>query len=543
MRSRPAIKAAVTTALLMLACVPMPAVADQSARKPNVVVILADDIGYGDLSCYGATKVKTPNLDRLAAGGVRFTDGYAPSAVCTPSRFAMLTGLYAWRHPPGSRILPGDAPLTIPTDRPTVASVLKNAGYATGLVGKWHLGLGVGKTDFNADIKPGPLELGFEYAYFIPATVDRVPTVWVENRRVVNLNPNDPIRVNYQQKVGDEPTGRENPDLLKHHPSHGHDMTIVNGISRIGWMAGGKKARWVDEEIADVIGGKSAAFIERNKDKPFFLYVATHDVHVPRTPHPRFVGRTDMGPRGDTIVEFDDTVGQVLAALDKHNLTDDTLVIVSSDNGAVIDDGYKDDAVEKLGGHKPTGPLKGYKGSLFEGGLRVPFIARWPRRVTAGRTSGEVVSLVDVPAVAAAAAGVELAKAGFEDAVNVLPAFTGDGKGRDSLVLHNGGAGLAVRKGPYKFIPPGPAGRKAAGKAAAKAGGEAKGAGESKDGLPTGGSVRGGGYGTGPAAFPQVYDVVADPGETKNLAEQKPELVKELTDLLERTKAGGAPRG
>ncbi|MDB5294778.1 MAG: arylsulfatase, partial [Phycisphaerales bacterium] len=505
-----------------------PTAAPAAGRKPNVVVILADDIGYGDLGCYGATKVRTPNVDRLATQGVRFTDAYAPSAVCTPSRFAMLTGLYAWRHPPASRILPGDAPMTIPAGRPTVASVLRDAGYATGLVGKWHLGLGAGKTDFNGEIKPGPLDVGFGSAYFIPATVDRVPTVWVDGRRVAGLDPADPITVSYQSKVGTEPTGKENPDQLKLKPSHGHDMTIVNGISRIGWMTGGTAARWTDEQIADVVATRAAAFIDANKDKPFFLYVATHDVHVPRTPGPRFAGKSPLGPRGDVIEEFDDTVGRVLAALDANKLADDTLVIVSSDNGGVIDDGYQDGAPEKLGDHKANGPLKGFKGSLYEGGLRVPFVARWPRRTgQPGRTSGEVVSLVDVPAIAAAAAGVELPKAGFEDAVNVLPALAGDGKGRDSLVLHSGGpAGLAVRQGRYKLIPPRPAAAK--GKKAGGGGG--------------GGGEGGGGYGAGPMAVPQVYDVVADSGETMNLAAEKPDVVAALTAVLEAAKSASPPR-
>ncbi|HEX8912379.1 MAG TPA: arylsulfatase, partial [Humisphaera sp.] len=443
--------------------------APAAPRKPNVVVILADDIGYGDLSCYGATALKTPNIDKLAAQGVRFTDGYAPSAVCTPSRWAMLTGVYAWRERAGRGILPGDAPLSMAADKPTVASLLKANGYATGLIGKWHLGLGAGpKADFNSDLKPGPVELGFDSAFFIPATVDRVPTVWVDGHRVAGWTADDPIRVDYQKKIGDEPTGKENPDLLKLKPSHGHDATIVNGISRIGWMTGGKAARWVDEEIADVINRRAAAFIEANKAKPFFLYVATHDVHVPRTPGPRFAGKSGLGARGDAVLEFDDTVGQVMAALDKAGVADDTLVMLSSDNGPVIDDGYQDEAVEKLGDHKVAGPLKGYKGALYEGGVRVPFIARWPAKIPAGRVSPEVVCLVDVPRIAAAAAGIEQPKAGFQDAQEMLPAFTGQGKGRASVVVHNGLTGLAIRKGNWKYVCttaellPGPAGKPAA---------------------------------------------------------------------------------
>ncbi|HEX4613475.1 MAG TPA: sulfatase-like hydrolase/transferase, partial [Urbifossiella sp.] len=316
------------SALVALVLTAAPAGADTPTRPPNVVFILADDVGYGDLGCYGATRIPTPHLDRLAKGGLRFTDAHAPAAVCTPTRYALLTGQYAWRHGPGSRILSGVAPLAIPTDRVTLASYLRQAGYATAVVGKWHLGLGTGETDYNALITPGPREVGFDYSFLIPATGDRTPCVYVENGRVVNYDPADPIRVSYAAKVGTEPTGRENPDLLTNQrPSHGHDMTIVNGISRIGWMTGGKAARWKDEDMADDITGRAVAYIDRSKDRPFFLYFATHDAHVPRCPHPRFRGRSGHGLRGDAIVELDWCVGELLAALDRHGLAGNTLVV------------------------------------------------------------------------------------------------------------------------------------------------------------------------------------------------------------------------
>ncbi|MBL8865438.1 MAG: sulfatase-like hydrolase/transferase, partial [Planctomycetia bacterium] len=185
-----------------------------AADRPNVVVILADDIGYGDLGCYGSTKVRTPNLDKLAAAGARFTDAHSPAAVCTPTRYSLLTGQYSFRHRPGASILSGVAPLAIPTDRSTIASMLRKAGYATGVVGKWHLGLGDKETDYNVEIKPGPREVGFDYSFLIPATGDRTPCVYVENGRVVGYDPKDPIRVNYKEKVGAEPTGKENPEQL-----------------------------------------------------------------------------------------------------------------------------------------------------------------------------------------------------------------------------------------------------------------------------------------------------------------------------------------
>ncbi len=271
--------------------------------RPNVILIYADDIGYGDVSCYSATAPKTPNIDRLAKEGLRFTDGHAPAATCTPSRYALLTGEYAWRKE-GTGILPGNAALIIEPGRTTLASLFQQAGYATGVVGKWHLGLGPqGGPDWNAAITPGPKEVGFASSFIMAATGDRVPTVYVADGRVVGLDPADPIRVSYDKPVGDWPTGKANPDLLKMRPSHGHDQTIVNGISRIGYMTGGKAALWRDEDMADVFTGKAVSFLEQQRGKPFFLYFALHDPHVPRVPHPRFVGKSGMGPRGDAIVQ------------------------------------------------------------------------------------------------------------------------------------------------------------------------------------------------------------------------------------------------
>ncbi len=256
--------------------------------------------------------------------------------------------------------------------------MLKRAGYATGVVGKWHLGLGQGKIDWNGEITPGPREIGFDESFIIAGTGDRVPCVYVENQRVAGLDPRDPIEVNYQHKVGDEPTGRENPELLKMPLSHGHDFTIVNGISRIGWMQGGKSARWVDEDMADTLVSKATAFIERHQQEPFFLYFPTHDAHVPRVPHARFKGKSGCGVRGDAIQQLDWCVGQVMETLDRLRLTDKTLIIFTSDNGPVLDDGYADGAVADANGHIPAGPWRGGKYSTYEGGTRVPFLVRWP---------------------------------------------------------------------------------------------------------------------------------------------------------------------
>ena len=320
----------------------------RAARRPNIVLIYADDVGYGDIGCYGATAVRTPNLDRIAGQGVRFTNAHATSATCTPSRFSLLTGEYAWRQQ-GTGILPGDAPLIIPPGRLTLPGILRSAGYRTAVVGKWHLGLGAGKIDWNGDITPGPNEIGFDYSFIIPATPDRVPCVLVENHRVVNLDPAAPISVSYQQPFPGELTGHDHPELLKMKLSHGHDGAIVNGVSRIGFMQGGGKALWVDENFADIFTRKATDFVDAHRSEPFFLYYAAHEIHVPRLPNPRFVGSTGMGPRGDSIAELDWCVGRILDALERNGLTRDTLVLFSSDNGPVLDDGYRDQAVERVG--------------------------------------------------------------------------------------------------------------------------------------------------------------------------------------------------
>lgn len=483
--------------------------ADLGGLKPNIVLIYADDVGYGDVGCYGATRVQTPHIDRLAREGLRFTDAHAPAATCTPSRYALLTGQYAWRRP-GTRVLPGDAALIIEPGRPTLASVLKQAGYTTAVIGKWHLGLGAGpgRTDWTGLIKPGPLEVGFDYCYLIPATGDRVPCVYVENHRVVGADPHDPIVVSYSEPLTNEPTGKDRPDLLKLRPSHGHDQTIINGISRIGYMSGGRAARWVDEDMADVLTGKAVEFIERHRAKPFFLYFATHDIHVPRVPHPRFVGKTPMGPRGDVIVQLDWCVGQLLQTLDRLGLADRTLVMFSSDNGPVVDDGYQDQARERLGDHRPAGPLRGGKYSAFEGGTRVPFLVRWPGRVKPG-VSGALISHVDLLASLAALTGQKLPEGAGPDSVNVLPALLGDSPtGRDHLVQQAGA--LSLRVGDWKYIEPrrGPRWSQ-------------------NTGIELGNDPEG-----------QLYNLAEDLGETNNLRRAHPDKAAEMAARLKQIRAG-----
>ena len=481
------------------------------AARPNIVLIYADDIGYGDLSCYGATAVKTPNLDRLAAGGLRFTDAHSSSATCTPSRYSMMTGEYAWRKK-GTGVLPGDARLIIEPGRFTLSAMLQKAGYKNGVVGKWHLGLGSGNIDWNGRIQPGPLEIGFDSAFLVPATGDRVPCVYVEDHRVVGLDPADPIRVDYSKAIANEPTGRKNPELLKMHPSHGHDMAVVNGVSRIGYMTGGKAALWVDEDMADVLTGKALGFIEKYKSGPFFLFFATHDIHVPRVPHARFAGKTGMGPRGDAIVELDWCVGQVLGKLDALGLSKNTIVMFSSDNGPVVDDGYKDDAVEKLGGHKPAGPLRGGKYSNFEGGTRVPLLLRWPGRVKAG-VSPALVGQQDLLASLARLTGVGVPEDAAPDSVDVLDALLGRSKrGRGHIVEH--ARALSYRAGDWKMI-------------------------EGSDGPAVN---RGTNTELGNATEAQLYNVAKDRGEVSNLAARHPERVTAMRAALEKIRASGRSR-
>jgi len=485
--------------------------------RPNIVFIYGDDVGYGDVACYGATKVQTPNIDRLAREGLRFTDAHCTSATCTPSRYGILTGEYPWRKK-GTGVLPGNASLIIAPGRLTWPGMLKKAGYTTAAVGKWHLGLGTAEhpVDWNGEIAPGPLEIGFDYAFIMPATGDRVPCVYIENHRIVGLDPKDPITVSYNGPLDDspetEPTGRNHPELRRMLPSAGHNDTIVNGIPRIGFMRGGHAALWVDENLADTLAKKATTFIEEHKDGPFFLYFATHDIHVPRAPHARFVGKSPLGVRGDVVDELDDSTGQVLATLDRLKLTDNTIVIFSSDNGPVIDDGYKDGAVEHLDGHRAAGPWRGGKYSLLEGGTRIPMIVRWPGHVKPG-VSEALVSQIDFTASFAALVGQTLGSHDAPDSVNTLPALLGTSPtGRDVLVEHAQPQRVALRQGSWKYIPP---------TAGAK-------------------FLRETNTATGFMPRDQLYNLADDPDETRNVAEQHPDQVRLMAAKLLQIKASGS---
>lgn len=423
---------------------------ENEVQRPNVLLIVADDLGMGDVSAYGSTTIKTPNIDSLAKYGIRFDNAYATSATSTPSRYGMLTGVYPWKNP-NAAILNGDAPLLIPVDMPTLPKMMQKAGYTTAAIGKWHLGMGNGDVDWNRQISPSANDVGFDYTCVIAATNDRVPTVYVENGLVEGLDPSDPIRVSYTENIGDSPTARSHPHMMKMKWDHGHDNTIVNGIPRIGYMSGGAKACWKDEDMADYFIAKVKSYIDSCDDGPFFLYYGLHQPHVPRVPHGRFAGATSMGPRGDAVIEADWCVGEVLSYLREKGLLENTLVIFTSDNGPVLNDGYADGAVEMLGSHDPMNGMRGGKYSLFDGGTHVPFIVAWDGKVKP-RTSDAFISQLDLYSSLGQLVGV--AAPSDLDGEPLLETLLGrSDEGRASMVLEAQGR-LAYRKDNLVLIPP-----------------------------------------------------------------------------------------
>lgn len=376
-----------------LTAAPAPAA---DVAKPNIVVILADDLGYGDLSCYGAKLVQTPHCDRLAKEGRRFTQAYAPCSVCSPTRYAIITGRYCWRTSLKRQVLSPTAPLHIETTRLTVASLLKKHGYATAAVGKWHLGYGdTPRTDYNKPLKPGPREIGFDYHFAVPSNHGDVTRCYVENDAIVGRKEGVPFEIVGRQGI---PKGLEKPRI--------------------------------DDTVNKTLTGKAVTWIEGQKDRPFFLYFTPVAVHNPVTPNRAFRGKSQCGIYGDYILELDWCLGQVLQTLDRLKLADNTLVLFSSDNGGGVtnkeimaefqlnledDEGqavtkhYRQAQMDALrAGHKACGELRGRKHSIYEGGVRVPFLVRWPGRAPQATTGDEVVCLVDVLATCAGVMGEPL---------------------------------------------------------------------------------------------------------------------------------------
>jgi len=402
-----------------------------SDTPPNVVVIFADDLGYGDTSCYGGTKVQTPNIDRLAAEGRRFTDAHAASAVCTPSRYALVTGRYPFRRDVFGPVFL-KVGLIIDPDRVTVADVMKDAGYATACIGKWHLGFGNKSPDWNGDLKPGPLELGFDYYYGMPVVNSHPPFVYVENHRVVGLDPADPF------VFGKTAETDVYPEKM--------------GINQIGG-AKAAHALYKDHEVGTRLAEKSTQWIREHKEEPFFLYMATTNIHHPFTPAKRFEGSSQAGRYGDFIHELDWIVGEVLQTLDDEGLAENTLVLFTSDNGGMVNQGGQE-AVKA--GHKLNGELLGFKFDAWEGGHRVPFIARWPGHIEEGSVSDQLVSNIDLLATMAALTGRELKPNEGPDSFNILPALTGNPEEpiRDHLVVSpSRKSHLSLRQDEWMYIP------------------------------------------------------------------------------------------
>jgi len=491
----------------------------KTGKPPNIVYIMADDLGYNDLSCQGATKVTTPGIDRLAKEGMRFTDAHDPAALCSPSRYGVLTGRYPWRRNSSSTWASAGAALLIEEGRMTTAVLLKQVGYTTGIVGKWHLGFGTDEkpVDWNGELKPGPLEVGFDYFF---GDVSNRWGCYVENHRIVGLDPKDPIKITRGEK-----------------------------------RAGGKTAFTMkNENNATTLHEKAMAFIEKNKDKTFYLHYVPNNIHVPLTPNKRFQGASQCGVYGDFVHELDWSVGEILATLDRLGLAENTLVIFTSDNGGR----YEMSAVKA--GHRCNAPLNGQKNDIWDGGSRIPFLARWPGRIPAGTKSDQLLCITDMLATFAAVTDQKLSPDAGPDSFNQLPVLLGQsskGTTRPSLIVQSGMATLdgskkknrkqaneteiwAIREGRWKLIFGQKAGNSTGG--IWQAGREGHGYynfqqlgfinsnftadGKLKPGMPQG----------------QLYDLSADLGETQNIYNEHPDVVARLTKLFEQLSIAGRSR-
>ena len=464
------------------------------SKNPNIVFIMADDMGYGDLGCYNKkSKIPTPHMDRLAAEGMRFTDAHSPSAVCTPTRYGVLTGRYCWRSRLKRGVLGGYSPALIDTNRMTVASMLKQHGYATACIGKWHLGLGnAKKTDYDKPLVPGPNALGFDYFYGIPASLDMTPYCYIENERPV-----------------EKPT-----------------LTIEAGkANEDGWWRPGAIAPGFKHvEVLPRLTEKAVKYIDdhtnTSPDKPFFMYFPLPAPHCPIAPADFVKGRSKAGGYGDFVVQVDWTVGQVVKALKRNGLTGNTLIIITSDNGSPGRTKIKRDpySIIEIYGHYPNGDLRGIKADAWDGGHREPFIARWPGKIPAGTTNDEIICLTDLMATCAAIVGAKLPENAGEDSFNLLPALSGqklDKPIREAIVHHSLSGMFAIRQGKWKLI------------LGLGSGGFTKPQKiKPKPGQPAG----------------QLYNLEDDLAESNNLWSKHPEIVERLTKLLQKYKEQGRTR-
>ena len=474
---------------------------------PNIVVILADDLGYGDLSCYGADQVATPNIDRLAKQGRRFTDAHSPHSVCTPTRYSLLTGRYAWRTWNGSGTIWSNDPLLIEEGRPTLASLLKSAGYNTACIGKWHLGFGspgqpgwdeLLGPDYNRALKPGPLECGFDSFFGIPH-VGQLPHVYIRDHKVLGIDSLDkPMRLVLDPKPEFHKPYLERPRHIGGVPWH----TFEN-IETISYE---------HEELGLRLTEEAVAWIgEQSTDQPFFLYFAHRNPHTPLRPNPRFLGSSPIGKYGDFLNELDWCVGQVLDALDRNGFSEKTLVILSSDNGGIAKYVKMDEAI--INGHRVNGPLRGQKTQAYEGGHRVPLLVRWPGQVKAGSTSDALVALTDVFATLAELTGEAVPDGAAEDSFSFLPHLLDRAARsplRTSLVADGYLNIFSIRKGPWKLI-------------RSQGGGGIREAPKELD--PT-------------KPVGQLFHLGKDLREQENLYSSRPAKVKELTELLSEIQSG-----
>jgi len=460
--------------------------AKPAGAKPNIVIILADDLGWGSVGCYGADPklVRTPNIDRLAQEGRRFTDANTASSVCSPTRYALLTGRCCWRTSLKYEVLNVNAPLHIEPTRPTIASMLKQLGYRTAVVGKWHLGYQSEKTDYTQPLRPGPQDVGFDYQFAVPSNHGDATGVFIEGERVAGLRSTTLSPGKYKNRMGRNQLGLDAPQR-------------------------------VDEDVMPTLTDKAAAWLRQQEPgKPFFLYYAPVSVHNPITPSAKTRGSSPAGAYGDWIHELDHSVGAVLAALDEKGLAKDTLVLFTSDNGGEFFG--EEQAAAQAAGLKPMGPFKGDKHTVWEGGFRVPYIVRWPGRVPADTVCDEMISLTDTFATIAAFVGVPLppVKDAAEDSFNVLPAWLGQKHKsplRPHMIVHSADGVFAVRRGPWKWI-------------------------EGKSSKPKPPEARRDEF------HPQLYHLGSDIGEAVDVQDSNPAVVAELNALLNRCRERGYSR-
>ena len=492
-----------------------------SEVPPNVVLIFADDLGYGDLGCYGATKLKTPHIDKLAAEGRKFTDAHSASAVCTPSRYGLLTGEYPFRAKNGKGLwgpAPITSPLLIDTQTQTIADVFKASGYDTAAFGKWHLGFGEGSNDWKVPLRPGPQDLGFDYYFGMPVVNSASPYLYVENDTIVGGDPDDPlVHLGRGAKKKATPITPIPPEASQRSANQ---------------FSGAVKAHKLfnDYEVGTKLTEKANSWIKERKENPFFLYFSTTNVHHPFTPAKQFQNTSECGVYGDFVHELDWIVGEVMKTLKETGKAENTLVIFTSDNGGMFNLGGRV-AAEK--GHKINGDLLGSKFGVWEGGHRVPFIAWWPGKIEANTSSDQLLCSVDLLSSFASLTGQDLKEQ--KDSINMLPAMTSNPTQplrTDMFMSPNKTSHMAYRKGKWMYIP-------------AKSDGGFKGSKPNQHawggpavaelvGTPNS-DIQNGKLKKG-APSAQLYDLEADVNQTKNLILEHPDVAKEMAETLKNVK-------